>query len=496
MTAKNKRVRGNNTEKSKALVTQALITNIQGTVNDVLARRGFAYRLGKSYGGDRELYEALGYPYTLQYSRYQARYDRQGIARRVVNAYPDATWRGKPDIIENDEETETPFEREWKSFVKKHKVYHYLRRADRLAGIGNYSVLLMGFNDVASQQDMIRPVTGTNNTLLYLQPYSQHNATIHEYEMDSTNERYGKPKIYKLSLDFGDTGVNSSATSSHTIDVHYSRLLHIADDTLESDTMGTPRLQAVYNRMQDLETIVGGSAEMFWRGAFPGLSFEADKDVDMGSVDADGLEDEIQNYIHGVNRFLRLQGVKTNQLRPAVASPENHVKVQLQMVSACTGIPLRILTGSEMGELASSQDKENWNSRVDERRGDFAEPMILRPFIDSNIKAGALASPINNEYNIIWPDINAKTEKEKVEIAKIEIGIVKDYIQSGGDVLMSPVNFLVEFLNWDKEKAITVTEEVEQMITEEEKETNKAMEDFIKQTGSTPEQFQNPEEDK
>ena len=37
------------------------------------------------------------------------------------------------------------------------------------------------------------------------------------------------------------------------------------------------------------------------------------------------------------------------------------------MISAETGIPKRILTGSERGELASSQDRDNWFERYPER---------------------------------------------------------------------------------------------------------------------------------
>lgn len=279
--------------------------------------------------------------------------------------------------------------------------------------------------------------------------------------------------------------------SGTSIEVHWTRVLHLADDTLESDIYGTPRLQPVYNRMQDLETIVGGSAEMFWRGAYPGLSFEADKETNLDAQSMSDLEDEIKNYMHGMNRFLRLQGIKTNQLNPTIADPDKHVEVQLKMVSSVIQIPVRILTGSERGELSSTEDKENWNDRVDERRVDYAEPMILRPFIDAQMKAGTLSTV--KDYLVKWPDIDASSEKEVAEINEIRIKIVKDYMTSGADTIMPPVKFLVKFLDWDEEEAKSVTAEVEHTMAEEqeqimadEKAKAEAELAFAKQTGAKP----------
>jgi len=472
------------TNEKKQQIMMKMIHNVQGSVNDALTRAGYAAKLGQSYGKDRDLYEALGYPYTLTYDRYYGRYLRQDIARRIVNAFPDATWRGKPEIIEKEESDETKFEKEWKTMVKDLRVYHYLRRADRLSGIGSYGILLMGFDDVAEAKDLKTEVSSAKK-LLYLQPYSQVNAEIKEFNKDASNERFGKPEIYSVNVTAGE------GMSGTSIEVHWTRVLHLADDTLESDIYGTPRLQPVYNRMQDLETIVGGSAEMFWRGAYPGLSFEADKETNLDAQSMSDLEDEIKNYMHGMNRFLRLQGIKTNQLNPTIADPDKHVEVQLKMVSSVTQIPVRILTGSERGELSSTEDKENWNDRVDERRVDYAEPMILRPFIDAQMKAGTLSTV--KDYLVKWPDIDASSEKEVAEINEIRIKIVKDYMTSGADTIMPPVKFLVKFLDWDEEEAKSVTAEVEHTMAEEqeqimadEKAKAEAELAFAKQTGARP----------
>lgn len=53
----------------------------------------------------------------------------------------------------------------------------------------------------------------------------------------------------------------------------------------------------------------------------------------------------------------------------------------MALVSGTTGIPRRILVGSEAGQLASEQDRANWAERIQERRALFANPSILDPTV-------------------------------------------------------------------------------------------------------------------
>ena len=53
---------------------------------------------GKTYGGDRDLYKQLGYKRFLDYDDFLQRYERGGIARRIVDASPATTWRAPPSL--------------------------------------------------------------------------------------------------------------------------------------------------------------------------------------------------------------------------------------------------------------------------------------------------------------------------------------------------------------------------------------------------------------
>jgi hypothetical protein len=211
-------------------------------------------------------------------------------------------------------------------------------------------------------------------------------------------------------------------------------------------------LQSVFNRLQDLELVSGSSAEMWWRGAFPGLGFMSQKDTAWDKQTMAEIEQEVSAYIHGLQRYLRLEGMDVRELAPTVADPSKHVSILLDLISGATGIPKRILIGSERGELASSQDETAWNSRVDERRRNYAEPQILRPFIDRLVTVGALPQP-QSGYVIEWPAIFTPSEKEQAEMAKTRAEALNAYMAAPGvDMILPPSMFLKHVMGFTDEQ--------------------------------------------
>jgi hypothetical protein len=128
-----------------------------------------------------------------------------------------------------------------------------------------------------------------------------------------------------------------------SITVHYSRVVHIVDDIVESEIEGSPRLEAVFNRLMDLEKLVGGDAEMFWRGARPGYSGVAGKDYQVTDATMTDLKDQVDEFEHNLRRILISEGIDLKALAQQIADPATHVDVQIQMIAAATGIPKRVL---------------------------------------------------------------------------------------------------------------------------------------------------------
>ena len=129
---------------------------------------------------------------------------------------------------------------------------------------------------------------------------------------------------------------------------------------------------------------------------------------------ANKLEQSLTKFEHNLRRFIATQYVdKIESLQQQIADPTNFADVQFQLISALTGIPKRILFGSERGELASSQDKEAFNEVIWARRKAFAEPEIVNKLMARLIEIGTIKQ---TDYTIEWQsvydeDINQRTER-------------------------------------------------------------------------------------
>src|SRR4030067_2852710 len=87
---------------------------------ELMNRAVLASRLGQSYDGDRDLYQALGYPVTdIRYTDYYGRYRRQDIANAIINRPVNATWQGELELVESNDPKETDFEKAWRDLNRK-----------------------------------------------------------------------------------------------------------------------------------------------------------------------------------------------------------------------------------------------------------------------------------------------------------------------------------------------------------------------------------------
>lgn len=421
-------------------------------LSTIASRAGLANQLGQSFDGKRDLYNSCGYPKNLTYDQYRDVFDRGDLGKTIVSAYPVATWVRNPIIRENEkvENDSTAFEQDWKNLLQNVPVFSYLQRADVLCGIGSFGVLFLGFDDGL---DFAQPCTRARN-LLYMKPLAEGSVNIVSYDEDTSSPRYGLPVLYDLT--FGQLPKNTQISGSNVVSsvqkrVHWTRVLHLADNQDESDVFGVPRLQPLYNRLFDCQKILGCSAEMFWQGAFQGLSFEADSESEL--INKAALEEEIQKYVHGLQRYMQLQGIKTNVLHSTVAPPGDHIKIQLQFISAATRIPLRVLTGSERGELSSVQDENNWKDRIEERRNRFATDNVIKPFVKRLVDVGVLTTPKNGEYSyfIEWNDVSSTTQKQQMEIARMVTDAIRMYVESRSFLLIPPEQYLEKVMKFPPE---------------------------------------------
>jgi len=382
-----------------------------GQVINMQAARAMSYAFRRFFGafsGKRNLYDVFGYRDQVTFDDRYLKYLRQDVAARIVDAPAAALWTNPPEIISNDD----VWNERWDDLVARYALYANVERVDKLAGIGRYSILLIGFNDGRPLKDPVntRAITQSKTPILYLQPYSEGTATVKQYNDDPSSEDFMKPLIYTINpmtdfvIGFDNTIKKPVAGSMSTsFEVHASRVVHIAENTLENQVYGSPRMERVFNILDDLLKVTGGSAETFWLTANRGLHIDIDKEMEVEPNDASAIKEEIDEYINNLSRVIRTRGTTVKALGSDSPDPTGTFKMLISVLSGATGIPSRILIGSEAGQLASDQDRANWADRVDERRANFGNPIVLFSLIRKLVKAGFLPSPQELEITINWP---------------------------------------------------------------------------------------------
>lgn len=419
--------------------------------NEVVASR-YRGALGQTYDGDRDLYSVLGYTETPDSQDYLAKYQRTDIAERIVEKPPKDTWRYNPDVREvvegeRDPEEDTEFEQQYQKLVEDTRLYHYCRRADIVAGIGEYSLLFLGVAD--NETDLSQPIdegalSGPED-IAYMTPFAQYQVDDWTLGMDAdlepTHERYTRPVIY--SIDFADP----SAGNPDVRDVHWTRVIHIAEGTVESDLKGTPRLRSIYNRLEDYEKVLGASGEMFWTGADRKYHFDVrDGYADLDSDDLEALDEDVQRLVHDMRHYIKTAGVDMDVIGGEDPDPTGIIDNLIQAIAGAKGIPKRILTGSERGELASSQDKATWFGKIEDRQRNYAEPRILRPIIKRAIRIGALPEAPNG-FIVDWPNLFELNELEQAEVHKTRAEALRNVSPSNDPEMLMTREQIVEYMD-------------------------------------------------
>lgn len=422
--------------------------NVYSVIADV-ARQRLGGFLGSTFGGKRNLYEQFGYPQLLLTQDYINMYLRNDIASRIVRAFPQATWREAPTVWDQDGNQADPESEDYSPFVEacarlfeQWDVLSMLERADRLSGVGKYSVLFMGFRDGLTSE---QPLKG-KSPLLFLQPYVDISAMVSSWNQDVTDARFGRPLSYALSP---TTLFNSGmVTQRNSIAAHWTRCVHVTEWLDQDETYGTPRLQPIYNRLMDLEKVVGASAETFWLNSREGMAISAKEDTDLKAGAIADMKKQAEEYQHQLRRIMAFQGVEVTTLQATIADLGPNVEKLLDLISGAVGIPKRILVGSERGSLASDQDEDAWAARISERRRHFAAPKMLKPLMQVMIDTGNLPMP-NGDWGVEWPD-EAQTPEKEAAVAFTKSNTLKNWLSTPGADLVVPLEeFRTKFLQLD-----------------------------------------------
>lgn len=445
-------------------------------------------RLMQQMYGDRRrnIESECGYVETGQITAwdYQRLWDRDPVAGRVVNVFPMESWQQPPQLIEDEDvENVTDFEAAWTEVGKNiitsgsdgwyrddqvNSLWTYLERADIYSGIGSYGCVLFGIDDGRELREPADLTAKGNRKLNYIRILSECEARISIFDNDDKSMRYGRPEMYSVitglpTLSTGGEYVGSvtGVTQTQTKEVHWSRIQHVVDNPYGAEVGGIPRMQQPYNRLYDLHKMYGGSTEMYWQGAFPGISFETHPQLGGDvQIDQTAMRSQLVNYTQGLQRYLTMAGMTAKTLSPTVVDPSANIDKLIEAICILTGIPKRIFMGSERGELASTTDLKSWYNRCRHRQTSYITPFLIARFIDRLILLGVLPIP-SKGYGVSWPDLAAASDLEKAQIAVQRTTAMSSYVMGGLYQLIDPKDFLSRVVGFDESETNQILEDTQ-----------------------------------
>lgn len=393
------------------------VAGFRAAANAFIDRITAMRQAGITFGGKRNLNSVLGYLDVIVYDDYRARYERGGLAGTAVDIFPNATWRGEGGITEDDDpQTETELEKAFRLANETLNLWPACLRADRQASIGGFSIILLGAEGKLSDE------LPRGKALKYIKTFAGStysdrrgasdaigaDVTAHEWDTDPASERFGQPTSYFLRR----TSFSSPALQ---IPVHWTRCIHIpAEGFLDDAVFGPPRLQRVWNHFDELDKVSGGGSEAYWLRANQPTLINIDKDMKLPAGDdtVAALQAQVDNWSNQMSRVIRGKGVNIETGGSDVADFSNPVDCLTTLIAGCLRVPKRILLGSEMGNLASTQDRENWRDQINDRRSSYALPTVLRQLVVRMQKYGYL--PLEKKpWQPNWSDVVNLSESEK-----------------------------------------------------------------------------------
>jgi hypothetical protein len=440
---------------------------------DMQMRQMLAAQLGENAAGSGDhgmpdYYDIFEWDPNPDVADYYALALRNPYAFAVTFLPASTSWRDPPEIVDDAEGTDgqTDFEQDVEELARETNLWDYCKRADKLAGIGDFGVLVLEFDDV-QQSDVTDgedgvdtdafadPVTDATQ-LTGLRPFSR--LSVSGVEVGGPGSgRWGQPTMYEIDLrdendaefDFRWTGGGDDIeqTGPETIRVHHSRVIHVpAGELLDDQVRSIPRQQPVYNNLIDIEKALGSAGELAYRASAWGININIDKDYQL-EEDSE-LAEHLHRWQTGLENVLRTHGAdEVQSLGGEEIDPSNIIDPNIEAIASQPYMPPQsVLKGNETGERATSEDLKSWYGDLQGRRQTYNTPQIARPVIDRCIRVGVLTPPVNgpSAYSVNWLPFAELSEKEIADMQgtraetlerQVDLGLTRqqrvDYLREG-----------------------------------------------------------------
>ena len=369
------------------------------------------------------VYADYGYPAQISFSQFWNMYRRFGIAKNVVDTYPELGWMESP-IIESAPKVLTDLE----ALNKNMGLWTRLKGLDTRQRVGRYAGLFMRVRDNKRPSEPIEGTLSGLASLVDMIPLYESQLAVTETQKNIMADDYGQPTMYQFKG--GESGDRNPDTND-TFDIHPSRIIIASEESDNGSIYGVSCLEAVYNSLMDMRKIIGAGGEGFYKNAAQSIVFDL-KDASSASANTELLNEFNENYDEfAANRSRRAiwtPGMDAKTLESNLANPKEFLMNALYDVASGSKIPATVLIGQQNAKVAGDQDAIALLSRVQSRREHFQTGMVSET-LDWLMQYGILPAA---GYEIEWPDALAASDEQKLGNADKMADINQKQFLSGG----------------------------------------------------------------
>ena len=116
-------IKGNTNYQKQLAIIPKNLEQLKTFESLIQSRLNYSGILGESYGGDRNIYQALGYSEKISYEKYLSYFKREDIAKTLIEKLPKSCWTNHPPTV-TDDTPDSEFERGYEEFDKQFSLYY------------------------------------------------------------------------------------------------------------------------------------------------------------------------------------------------------------------------------------------------------------------------------------------------------------------------------------------------------------------------------------
>ena len=389
-------------------------------------------------------YSDFGWPKNITFDQFYQMYSRNGIATAGVDRTIEKTWESNPKVLDSEFERsasreQTKTEKEIARRFKSIRFWQCLQTADNYSIVGRYSGLIFRLADGKDFKDPVTDRMTGLDALVEVIPAWEGQLRVSSWVEDKNDENYGKPAMFE----FNEAQVRNENGTSQKLErqfqVHPDRVyIWSKDGTIH----GRSILEPGYNALMDLEKIGGAGGEGFWKNSKNAPVFELDKEISLQDMAAgmgstvdevyEKVDDQVDDFQKGFDKSMILQGMTAKVIPVDLPPPEQFYLGRLMEFCASIKIPVKILTGSQTGERASTEDAEEWAKTINSRRTFSIKPNI----IDILEKMESWGIIPDMDWDLDWKDLTESSMVEKIERVG-KMGTVNKSMEASGEMVFT-----------------------------------------------------------